>query len=285
MPRRPPAGTRPVVLQPHGDSPIRLRPARQVTTIDNYALMRAQQHHMSVCPHDTAKNLYGWFLLNSHLQKHLGIRMHFEPQGQVLTERQAVVDGDFQFVYANPYSAAVFASARGFIPVAAPIGVRDEAVLISRPGWDRRQAVLPVKVASATDKLVIHPLGVTLLPRVGLDESLVRYSFTGNHLLAAKAVLTGDADLAFIFNETWATLADRTRSELVELAVTEQRLAFHCFMVGGDLVGRSAEIGALLCGLADDPAGQDILHELGLPRGLEPVTSDRLDTVSRLIAA
>ena len=31
------------------------------------------QYKLSVCPHDTAKNLLGWFTLNTYLQRKLGI--------------------------------------------------------------------------------------------------------------------------------------------------------------------------------------------------------------------
>ena len=252
--------------------------------MDNFDLMGAPQHHMSVCPHDTAKNVYGWFFLNSYLQTRLGMRMHFEPQSNFLAERQSVLDGDFHLVYANPYSAAVFARDRGFVPVAAPVGVFDETVLISRAGWDLSTAGRPVKVASATDKLVIHALGLTLLPQLGLDPANVEFVFKGNHLLAAKAVLTGEADLGFVFNETWVSLDARTRKELSELAVTSQGVAFHCFMVGGEFVDRAAEISSLLCGMADDPAGMTVLAEIGRPRGLEKVDPIRLQAVLDLIA-
>lgn len=170
------------------------------------------------------------------------------------------------------------------MPVAAPVGVFDETVLISRVGWDLSTAGRPVKVASATDKLVIHALGLTLLQHLGIDPANVEFTFAGNHLLAAKAVLTGDADLGFMFNETWVSLDARTRKELAELAVTSQGVAFHCFMVGGEFVDRAAEISSLLCGMADDPAGLTVLTEIGQGRGLEKVDPIRLQAVSQLIA-
>ena len=42
------------------------------------------QYKLSVCPHDTAKNLLGWFTLNTYLQRKLGTGIHFEPQDNFL---------------------------------------------------------------------------------------------------------------------------------------------------------------------------------------------------------
>ena len=51
----------------------------------------ASEFQLSVCPHDTAKNLLGWFTLNTYLQRKLGIGIHFEPQDNFLVERQRVL--------------------------------------------------------------------------------------------------------------------------------------------------------------------------------------------------
>ena len=37
----------------------------------------ASEFKLSVCPHDTAKNLLGWFTLNTYLQRKLGTEFHF----------------------------------------------------------------------------------------------------------------------------------------------------------------------------------------------------------------
>ena len=103
---------------------------------------------LSVCPHDTAKNLLGWFTLNTYLQRKLGAGIHFEPQDSFLVERQAVLDDSFQVVYANPYSALVFARGRGFVPVARPAGVKDETLVVARAGVARYLKVMDLNKSS-----------------------------------------------------------------------------------------------------------------------------------------
>ncbi|MEY4753867.1 MAG: hypothetical protein RJA44_1542 [Pseudomonadota bacterium] len=216
---------------------------------------------LSVCPHDTAKNLFGWFVLNTYLQRKLGEGIHFEPADTFIAERNAVLEGDYQIVYANPYSALLFAARKGFVPVAKIAGLYDETVLVVH-----KDRPLPasgeVTIASATDKLIVHPLGRTLLPGLGLDESRVRYQYVGTHPKAAQAVMKGEAHAGFVFNETWRGLAASTRSELQVLAETHDGTAFHCFCVGPAWASRVDEVRAVLLGMNTDDKGKGILADL-----------------------
>lgn len=253
--------------------------------MDVFGVLSTPLHQMSVCPHDTARNVYGWFFLNSYLQTRLGCRLRFEPQENFLSERDDVLAGGYDLVYANPYSAILFARRQGFVPIARPTGVYDEAYLVSRPGWTVPGPGAVVTVASATDQLIVHTLGVTLLSELGLAESQVRYQFTGTHPAAAKAVMDGVTDLGFVFNETWDGLSAYTRSNLQILKRPEAGLAFHCFMVGPQLRDRADDVTAVLVGMSDVVDAAEILQELSFPRGIQPVGAVDLDALSALVPA
>ncbi len=238
---------------------------------------------MSVCPHDTARTVLGWFLLNSYLRDRLRIPLHFEPQENFLAEREAVLEGGYDVVYANPYSAVQFARDRGFIPVARPAGTYDETYLVARPDWrlsGRHQRVI---IASATDKLIVHALGATLLPRLGLDEAMVDYQFTGNHAAAAQAVIDGAADLGFVFNETWNALSAFDHPPLQVLRRTNRSQAFHCFMVSPELQDRASDIQAVLTGMTTDPDAAEVVQELNFPHGIVPAGPADLAVLSALV--
>jgi phosphonate transport system substrate-binding protein len=251
--------------------------------MDIFEVLSTPLRRMSVCPHDTARNVYGWFFLNSFLQSELGCRLHFEAQESFLTEREAVLAGGYDLVYANPYSAVLFARRQGFVPVARPVGIHDETYLVARPGWAPPGPGEPVSIASATDKLIVHTLGLTLLPELGLEAAEVSYRFTGNHLAAAKAVMDGAVDLAFVFNETWDGMAPYSRSNLQILRRTDGHLASHCFMVGPQLQDRAGDIRTLLTSLASRPEAAEILLELSFPNGLEPTGFADLNALSALV--
>ena len=236
---------------------------------------------LSVCPHDTAKNLLGWFTLNTYLQRKLGIGIHFDPRDSFLEERQAVLDQPHHVVYANPYSVLCFARERGFVPVARPAGIVDEAVVVARPGAVKG---LALRIASATDKLIIHELGLKVLDGLDIDVRQATFSFGGNHLNAAKAVLEGSADLGIVFNETWNSLNPSTRSQLEVVGESHDGLAFHCFMVSPDWADKREAIQRILCGMHLDPSGKRVLEDLKF-QGFEPVGEEVLAPLGKLIGA
>ncbi len=240
----------------------------------------ASTFQLSVCPHDTAKNLLGWFTLNTYLQRNLGIGIHFAPQDNFLVERQAVLDGSFHVVYANPFSALRFARDRGFVPVARPAGVKDETLVVARAGLAVPDAP---RIASATDKLIIHDLGVQVLRREGLDPTAASFSFVGNHLNAAKAVLQGEADLGFVFNETWNGMSPASKEQLQVIGESRDGTAFHCFMVAREWADKREAVQRILCAMHLDPAGKRVLDDLRFER-FEPVGEEVLAPLAALLA-
>ena len=239
-------------------------------------------NYLSVCPHDTAKNQVSWFTFNTYLQRKLDVRLRFEPKDSILAEREAVLASPHHVVYANPFSACRFAS-QGYIPVARPAGLNDEALLVCLDETDPAQLARPVKIASASDQIIIHHLGLTLLDALDLSAGDTEFDFCGNHMNAVKALINRSAQMAFVFNETWNGLNATTRGGLKVVKETTGGAAFHCFMVGPEWQDKAAAVQAVLCGMADDPAGKSILDELGF-QGLEAIDSHALDKLQKLMS-
>jgi len=238
---------------------------------------------LSVCPHDTAKNSVGWFFLNTYLQRKLNCAIRFEPKDSFIQERADVLAGDYHVVYANPFSAAVFIQQLGFVPVARPMGLYDEAVLV-RHADTAQAAHRPLRVASATDQLIIHALGLTLLERQGIAPDSCVFDFVGTHVKAANAVVQGKADLAFVYNETWNGLAQLTRQSLVKVDETNSASAYHCFCVAPAWADRAEALCAALCGLKDDEKGRALLADLHFPLGFEPLSLSDMQRTLQLVA-
>lgn len=249
--------------------------------------LNSLKYRLSVCPHDTAKNLAGWFLINTYLQRQLNLSMRFEPCENFNTEREQVLAGGYHVVYANPYSALQYWRERHFIPVARPAGVFDETLLVARHNHpadlSQVSTAAPLKVASATDKLIVHFLGLTLLNQLGVAMTDCQFEMVGNHLKAVHAVRDGRADVGFVFNETWQGLSDTSRSSLKVLAATQSHMASHCFCISPELAPRHAEIQAVLCGMGQDPAGRKILDDLRF-QGFEPMATHELEALQHVIS-
>jgi len=230
---------------------------------------------LSVCPHDTARNITGWFLLNTYLQRNLNCAIRFEPNENFIEERNSVLSGSFHIVYANPFSAAIFRNKLGFIPIAKPIGVFDETVLVSNlnNGIPNQQ---PVKIASATDKLIVHTLGVSLLKARNISLSDCEFQFVGTHLKAAQAVIEGKADLGFVYSETWSGLTDSTRQALAIVSQTSSKQAYHCFCIAPEWNDKFEQFQAVLCNMKNDGQGKRILDDIHFSNGFEPMGQNDL---------
>lgn len=244
--------------------------------------MHFAEERISVCPHDTAKNQLAWFTFNSWLQRKLGVRLHFEPQSSFLAERQCVLDDPrYRLVYANPFSAVKFREQLGFIPVARPANIFDETFLVKRAGVtlpDHR----PWRIASATDKLIIHTLGLMLLKELGVGEEGREFVFVGTHVAAANAVLHDKADVGFVYNETWHGLNESTRVQFEVIKASETRLAYHCFCLSPVWRERYAQIRETLSRMQDDESGRRILAELKFER-FEPLEENALEDLATII--
>jgi len=237
--------------------------------------------NFSVCPHDTAKNVAGWFLINTYLQRRLDRAIHFEPCENFNEERERVLAGGYQIVYANPYSALRYCEQRQFIPVARPAGIFDETLLIARAG-ESLPTHRPLKIASASDRLMVHFLGLTLLDKVGLSLADCQSQFVGNNLKVVQAVVNGSCEMGFLFNETWQGLSGKTQAGLQVLEQTRSQQAFHCFCIGPELADRADEVRRILCGMKDDPAGKRILEDLRFA-AFEPTDLDSVRHLAGLI--
>jgi phosphonate transport system substrate-binding protein len=235
-----------------------------------------------VCPHDTAKNLAGWYLLNTYLQRNLGCDIHFNLQDNFMVERETVLAGGYHLVYANPYSALEFSSKLDFIPVARPVGVFDETLVVARKGTQPLQLATP-KVSSATKGLIVHALGCLELRKLGKDPKSCELIFSGNHLKAAQAVIKGEADIGFVFNETWNGMNAASRESLEVLAESRDGSAFHCFCISPDWLDKKSQLVEILCGMQQDESGKRVLEDLKF-KGFESVPGDTIALLKEVAA-
>lgn len=239
-------------------------------------------YQLSVCPHDTAKNLAGWYLLNTYLQRNLDCDIHFNLQDNFIVEREAVLTGGYHLVYANPYSAMEFAEKLGFIPVARPVGVFDETVLVVRKGTKPLELALP-KIATATKGLIVHALGCMQLGKLGKDRNACEFIIAGNHMKAAQAVIKGEADIGFVFNETWYGMNAMSRESLEVIGETREGFAFHCFCISPEWADRKSRLLEILTGMQQDTkGGSRILEDLKF-KGFEAVPDNTIALLEKIV--
>jgi len=200
-----------------------------------------------------------------------------------MAEREAVLKGGYHLVYANPYSAMEFSEKLGFIPVARPISVFDETIVVSRKGTKLLELGSP-KVSTATKGLIVHALGCAELRKLGKDPGSCEFIIAGNHMKAAQAVIKGDADIGFVFNETWNGMNASSREALEVIGESREGNAFHCFCVSPEWADKKPRLLEILSGMQQDAgSGDRILEDLKF-KGFEAAPENTIALLEKIVA-
>ena len=241
-------------------------------------------HQFTVDPNYSGKNLPGWYLMNTYLQKQLDLPLQFTPFNGFDEARNAVLSGQFDLVYANPFDAIQYVQRAGFQSLAKPAGHFDEVLLCSlADGPLQGYADLPerVRVASASEKTLVHMVGGFLLEKADIAAERVDYQYTESYQGVIKALVQGKADLGFVFNEVYAAASELVRGRLRVIDRSDDAFAFHSFCVGPRLAEHAARIQAALVAMAGDDKGRAILQDIGFA-GFEAVTPEEIDCLTML---
>ena len=240
--------------------------------------------NFTVDPNYSGKNLPGWFLVNTYLQRHLGQTMHFQPHDGFDTCRAAVLANHYDLVYANPFDWVQYVQKLGFVPIAKPCDHFDEVYLCTATAGPIREAAdLPprIRIASAHPATLIHMVGLFLLDKADIDRARLEFVFTGSYQGVLKAILQGQADVGFLFDEVYAGASGLVRDRLRIIDRSEDAFAFHAFCIGPRLLPQQALLTQVLCQMNAEARGQVLLRDIGFS-GFVPVTEEEIACLTTL---
>jgi phosphonate transport system substrate-binding protein len=101
---------------------------------------------------------------------------------------------------------------------------------------------------------------------------------------AVQAVIKGEADIGFVFNETWHGMNATSRESLEVIGEPREGYAFHCFCISPEWADRKSRLMEILSGMQQDTnGGKRILEDLKF-KGFEPVPDDTIALLERIVA-
>ncbi len=243
----------------------------------------------TVSPDFPPDHISGWYVFNTFLQRQTGERIHLELYDTFDQQRAAIATGGIDLIYANPFDAATLVRDHGFVAVARPDGVRDEAVIVvpdESPVQKVEDLAAGCRVAS-TDDPDVRMIGMIMLEPADLDATTIEAVQRPTYVLVAKALLSGDADVGVFLAEAYDNLAGVTRAGLRPLVASQIGVITHMLMVGPRMAPLVDRLGPLLFGMAADPAAALVAEGLGLT-GWLPVeheeTEFMIDLMDTLLA-
>lgn len=219
----------------------------------------------TVSPDFPPDEIAGWYVLNTYLQRLLGEGIHLELYDRFDPQRAAIADGEIDMIHANPFDAAVLVREHDFRAIARPGGVSDEATLVvpsDSPVLDVTDLQPGCRVVH-TDDPAVFMIGLIMLEPADLHRSNTEMIERGSYPLAAKALLTGDADVGILLADAFDGLSSITRKRLRTLVSSRIDVISHMFMVGPRLADRAEEIQQLLVDMSTDEKSKAITEGLG----------------------
>jgi phosphonate transport system substrate-binding protein len=219
----------------------------------------------TISPDFSPDHLSGWYIFNTWLQRQSGEAIHLELYDNFHAQRDAIQTNKIDLIYANPFDAAMLVREKGFLPLVKAEGVSDEAIIaVSADNLVEDVAHLSagIKVA-VTEDPDVHMIGMIMLEAGDLDASNIETRFYNSHVLIAKSLLQGEADVGIFLAEAFDDLSNLTKKQLKILVRSQISVIHHSLMIGPKLASRQAEIQQLLLAMNNDDKGKSVLNSLG----------------------
>lgn len=245
------------------------------------------RHHLAISPDIHVRQLADWYLLAARLSRLTGLPIRATYYDDFDELHRAHAAGDVDLVVANAADATMLIRQAGFLAIARPAGMSDEASVVvaaDSPLVSVDDLPSPLRVA-ATDAPDVECICRILLEPADLDHCAVRLTRKRNYTLVAKAVLTGEADAGFILRAAFDNLSGSVRSGLRSLVSSHIYVVTHAFMVGPALAGHAWLLLEALERLAADPANGGMLAGLGAPRGWQRLDDEDVYFMIDLMSA
>lgn len=231
--------------------------------------------NLLIAPDFSPERFAGWHMLNTLLQKRTGLHLHLLTPANAHEQTEMINQGDVDIIYANPFDAAHLIREKGYRVVARPRGKADEMVIASKAEGALKtldDVKSGMKVAMA-DNRDVKLIGLRLLEAVDVKEQDLNFHLTENYQAAAREVIKGEADVAFFLSEVYHGLSRLTLSQLHILIESDLSDITHVVLINEKLTGNQELLQTLL-NLTQDADGQEVLAELGMPNGFEPMNEE-----------
>lgn len=246
----------------------------------------AMTYNFTVSPDFAPERISGWYIFNTWLQKALGQHIHLELYPDFASQRADIARQKFDLIYANPSDASLLVREHGFVGVARPIERSDEAVVVV-PAESPIACIEDLKPGTriaATDHPDVRMMGMIILEPADLGPANTTTALCGNYVLAAKALVTGKADVGFFLEAAYDALSASTKQSLRPLVRSRIHVVRHGLLAGPRFGEHVATLREVLASMPASPKGRDALANLGFA-AFEPFEQDEVEFMIDLMDA
>lgn len=219
----------------------------------------------TVSPDLGTRQMTGWYVFNTWLQKTLDLKVHLELYRDFGQCRQAIRDDRVDLIFANPYDTSLLVRDKGFVPVAHPRARPDEVIIAvaADSAFNRIEDFKPgLRLASSSDPEV-HMIGMIMLEAADLGPHNVTVASHESYVTIAKDLIRHQADAGFFMAESYKELSDLTRRSLRVVLQSELHVIHHMLLAGPRFAAHAGTLADKLVAMGDDAKGKALLADLG----------------------
>ena len=242
---------------------------------------------LAISPDVNVRNITDWFIFNTKIQRLTGQPVQATVYDDFADLHAAFNDGRADLVFANAANTATLLRDRGFLPLAAPAGVANEAAIVvaEESPWQQITDLGDHVRVAATDAPDVERICRILLEPADLTPESVDLEIKPNPILVAKAVLRGQSDIGFLPREAYDELSQLVRRQLRVLISSKIYVVRHSLLVSPALADQLDLLWVGLETMNKDANDRELLAALGAPNGWQRLTQEETEFMIDLMDA
>ncbi len=244
-------------------------------------------HHLAISPDVNVRNITDWFIFNTKIQRITGVPVKAAAYDDFADLQKALEEGRADIVFANAANTAVLVRDRGYVPLATPADVSNEAAVVVAESSNLHQVTDlgdTISVA-ATDAPDIERICRILLEPADLTPESVSLTIKPNPVLVAKAVLTGQAEAGFLPREAFDELSQVVQRQLRVLISSKIYVVRHSMLLSPALADQVEVLWEGLKAMSDNERDRELLAALGAPNGWQRLSQEDTEFMIDLMDA
>lgn len=220
-----------------------------------------------------------WYLLNNYLQKKSdqNISLIMPPSFDEVTAQQEKEKVSMLFV--NPFAAGNYVREQGYLPLVKPKNKSDEIVIVAAADSD----INAIEDLSDTVELALSNnedanfIGLRLLEPANLSDDELVIKRKDNFLMVASGVIRHHAKVGIIQSDVYDSFNSVTKNQLKVLLKSRINEVEHVMLYHPDAVANAELIKDVLCKMAEDADGANIVKALNFPEGFTALSEEEME--------
>lgn len=241
----------------------------------------------AISPDVNVRNITDWFIFNTKIQRLTGEAFHATTYDDFAELHRAFGAGEVDLVFANAADTATLVRDHGFVPIAAPAEMSNEAAVIvsAESPFHSLDDLGDRLTVAATDSPDVERICRILLEPADLDRDAISLTLKPNPVMVAKALLNGEVEAGFLPREAFDELSHVIRDQLRTVISSQIYVVKHCLLAAPAIAAHVESIWSGLEQMSANESDRELLAGLGAPHGWQRMSMEDTEFMIDLMDA